>query len=67
MMVHQLPLQLYWIFPSQAGSAVTHSPAGPVTGADHLVVLNGGNSLLDSRYQALHSQILDAVSTCTTG
>lgn len=48
-LVHQLPLQLYWIFPSQTGCAVTHSLAGLVTGADHLVlVLEGGDSLLDS-------------------
>lgn len=63
-LVHQLPLQLHWIFPSQAGSAVAHSLAGLVTGADHLVLLLlGGDSLLDSWHQALHSQILNTVST----
>ena len=62
----QLPLQLHWIFPSQAGSAVARSVAGLVTRADHLVLLlEGSDSLLDSWYQALHSQILHTVRTYT--
>lgn len=61
----QLPLQLHWIFPSQTGGAVTHSPAGLV-GADGVFLLEGGDSLLDSRHQPLHSQILNTVSTYST-
>lgn len=60
--VHQLPLQFHWVFPSQAGGAVAASLAG----ADHLVALQGGDSLLDGRHQALHSQILNTVGPCRT-
>lgn len=63
--VHQLPLQFHWVLPSQAGSAVAASLAGRV-GADHLVALQGGDSLLDGRHQALHGQILNTVGPCRT-
>lgn len=43
--VHQLPLQLHWIFPCETGSAVTNSLTGVIA---HLVTLEGGDSLLDS-------------------
>lgn len=64
-LAHQLPLQLHWVLPRQAGGAVTHSPVGLI-GVDNLVTLYRGDSLLDRWQQALHSQILNTVSTYVT-
>lgn len=64
-MLQLLPFQLNRVFPRQASGAMAHSFIGLAV-IDHLVfVLEGGNSPLDSRNQALHSQVLDAVGTCT--
>lgn len=61
-----LPLQLHRVLPGQTGGAVAHSLAGRVAGADHLVLLlQGGDSLLNGGHQALHSEILNTGSTYT--
>lgn len=59
----ELPLQLHGVFPRQAGGAVTHSLARDATGAE-LALLEGGDSLLNSRDEALHSQICNTVCSC---
>ncbi|PWA14514.1 hypothetical protein CCH79_00011198 [Gambusia affinis] len=59
LLLSQLPLEFYWIFPSQTGRAVAYF----LVGAD-ILLLEGGYSLLDSRDESLHGQILDAVGAC---
>lgn len=66
LLVQQLPLQLHWIFPSQTGSAVAHFPVGLVIGINFVLFNMESNTLLDSRYEALHSQIFNTVSTCNS-
>lgn len=63
MSAHELPLQLHWILPSQAGDAVAASLAGHV-GADDLLTLHGADTLLHGRHQALHTQVLNTVGPC---
>lgn len=63
MSAHQLPLQLHWILPSQAGDAVAASLAGRV-GTDDLLTLHGADPLLHGRHQALHTQVLNTVCPC---
>lgn len=60
---HQLPLQLHWILPGQAGGAVAASLAGRV-GVDDFIAPHGADSLLHGRHQALHTQVLNTVGPC---
>lgn len=60
------PIELNWVFPSKASGAVADSARHFVVGADHLVLLlQGRDASLNSRQQAFHSEILNAIRTCT--
>lgn len=63
---HQLPLQLHWILPGQAGGAVAASLAARV-GLDDFIIMHGADSRLHGRHQALHAQVLNAVGPCRDG